>query len=43
MILVLTGMPGGLAVGEPQKDIEVLDYSTDFFPLERPRYLMGEA
>ncbi len=33
---------GGLAVGEPQKNMfEVLDYSTDFFPKDRPRYLMG--
>ena len=33
---------GGLAVGEPQeKMFEVLDYSTDFFPKKRPRYLMG--
>lgn len=33
---------GGLAVGEPQeKMFEVLDYSTDFFPEDRPRYLMG--
>ena len=33
---------GGLAVGEPQKKMfEVLDYSTDFFPKDRPRYLMG--
>ena len=33
---------GGLAVGEPQKKMfEVLDYSTDFFPKYRPRYLMG--
>ena len=33
---------GGLAVGESQeKMFEVLDYSTDFFPKKRPRYLMG--
>jgi queuine tRNA-ribosyltransferase len=33
---------GGLAVGEPQeKMFEVLDYSVDFFPKDRPRYLMG--
>ena len=33
---------GGLAVGEPQeKMFEVLDYSIDFFPNDRPRYLMG--
>ena len=33
---------GGLAVGEPQqKMFEVLDYSTDFFPKDKPRYLMG--
>ncbi len=33
---------GGLAVGEPQeKMFKVLDYSTDFFPKDRPRYLMG--
>ena len=33
---------GGLAVGEPQeKMFEVLNYSTDFFPKDRPRYLMG--
>ena len=33
---------GGLAVGEPQqKMFEVLDYSTNFFPKDKPRYLMG--
>ena len=33
---------GGLAVGEPQqKMFEVLDYSTDFFSKDKPRYLMG--
>ena len=33
---------GGLAVGEPQqKMFQVLDYSTDFFPKHKPRYLMG--
>ena len=33
---------GGLAVGESQeKMFEVLNYSTDFFPKDRPRYLMG--
>ncbi len=33
---------GGLSVGEP-RDLffEVLDYSTDFLPEEKPRYLMG--
>ena len=33
---------GGLAVGEPQEEMfRVLDYSTDFFPEDKPRYLMG--
>jgi len=33
---------GGLAVGEGQKTMfEVLDYATDFLPMDRPRYLMG--
>ena len=33
---------GGLAVGEPQqKMFEVLDYSTEFFSKDKPRYLMG--
>jgi len=33
---------GGLSVGEP-KDLmlEVLDYSVDYLPKEKPRYLMG--
>ena len=33
---------GGLAVGEP-KDLlfELTDFSTDFMPVEKPRYLMG--
>lgn len=33
---------GGLAVGEGQKIMfETLDYSVDFLPKEKPRYLMG--
>lgn len=33
---------GGLAVGEGQKLMfEVLDYSVDFLPIDKPRYLMG--
>jgi len=33
---------GGLAVGEGQKVMfEVLDYATDFLPVNKPRYLMG--
>jgi len=33
---------GGLSVGEP-RDVffEVLDYSSEFLPVEKPRYLMG--
>jgi queuine tRNA-ribosyltransferase len=33
---------GGLAVGEGQKIMfEVLDYTADFLPIDKPRYLMG--
>lgn len=33
---------GGLAVGEGQEIMfEVLDYTTDFLPTDKPRYLMG--
>ncbi len=33
---------GGLAVGEGQDIMfEVLDYTTDFLPQDKPRYLMG--
>ncbi|MDO4754281.1 MAG: tRNA guanosine(34) transglycosylase Tgt, partial [Bacillota bacterium] len=33
---------GGLSVGEPHElMMEVLDYTTDFLPKEKPRYLMG--
>lgn len=33
---------GGLAIGEGQKMMfEVLDYAPDFFPEDKPRYLMG--
>jgi len=33
---------GGLSVGEPKEIMyEVLDYSTDLLPEEKPRYLMG--
>ena len=33
---------GGLAVGEGQKSMfEVLDYTPDFLPHDKPRYLMG--
>ena len=33
---------GGLSVGEPKElFLEVLDYSTDFLPENKPRYLMG--
>ena len=33
---------GGLAVGEPTKDMyELVDFTTDFMPAEKPRYLMG--
>ncbi len=33
---------GGLAVGEGQKTMfSVLDYTPDFLPLDKPRYLMG--
>ena len=33
---------GGLAVGEGQKSMfEVLDYTPDFLPQDKPRYLMG--
>ena len=33
---------GGLAVGEPTEDMyELTDFTTDFMPEEKPRYLMG--
>ncbi len=33
---------GGLAVGEPAEDMyELTDFTTDFMPQEKPRYLMG--
>ncbi|MFC2134890.1 tRNA guanosine(34) transglycosylase Tgt [Bacteroidota bacterium] len=33
---------GGLAVGEPaEKMYEIVDFTTDFIPDEKPRYLMG--
>lgn len=33
---------GGLAVGESVKEMyEIVDYSTEFLPTEKPRYLMG--
>lgn len=33
---------GGLAVGEPTEQMyELVDYTTDFMPFDRPRYLMG--
>ena len=33
---------GGLSVGEPKEIMyEILDYSTDLLPEEKPRYLMG--
>lgn len=33
---------GGLAVGEPaEKMYEIVDFTTDFMPENRPRYLMG--
>lgn len=33
---------GGLAVGEPIEQMyEIIDYTTDFLPIDRPRYLMG--
>lgn len=33
---------GGLAVGEPAKDMyEIVDFTTDFMPVEKARYLMG--
>lgn len=33
---------GGLAVGEPTKDMyELTDFTTDFMPADKPRYLMG--
>jgi queuine tRNA-ribosyltransferase len=33
---------GGLAVGEPTEQMyELVDFSTDFMPEDRPRYLMG--
>jgi len=33
---------GGLAVGEPKKEMEeTLGYTIDFLPQEKPRYLMG--
>ena len=33
---------GGLAVGEPVETMyEMVDFTTDFMPVEKPRYLMG--
>lgn len=33
---------GGLAVGEPTEQMyELVDFTTDFMPVEKPRYLMG--
>lgn len=33
---------GGLAVGEPTEQMyELVDYTTDLMPVDRPRYLMG--
>jgi queuine tRNA-ribosyltransferase len=33
---------GGLAVGEPTEQMyEFVDFTTDFMPVDRPRYLMG--
>ena len=33
---------GGLAVGEPMEQMyELVDFTTDFMPQDRPRYLMG--
>ena len=33
---------GGLAVGEPMEQLyELVDFTTDFMPEDRPRYLMG--
>jgi queuine tRNA-ribosyltransferase len=33
---------GGLAVGEPTEEMyELVDFTTDFMPADRPRYLMG--
>jgi queuine tRNA-ribosyltransferase len=33
---------GGLAVGEPTKEMyELTDFTTDFIPEDKPRYLMG--
>lgn len=33
---------GGLAVGEPTEQMyELVDFTTDFMPTDRPRYLMG--
>jgi len=33
---------GGLAVGEPTEQMyELVDFTTDFMPVDRPRYLMG--
>lgn len=33
---------GGLAVGEPtEKMYELVDFTTDFLPVDKPRYLMG--
>lgn len=44
----ITGIPfdgyaiGGLAVGEPTEQMyEMVDFTTDFMPRSRPRYLMG--
>ena len=33
---------GGLAVGEPAETMyEIIDFTTDFMPEDKPRYLMG--
>jgi queuine tRNA-ribosyltransferase len=33
---------GGLAVGEPAEMMyDIIDFTTDFMPMEKPRYLMG--
>ena len=33
---------GGLSVGEPKETMgEILDFTTNFLPLDKPRYLMG--
>lgn len=33
---------GGLSVGEPKElMVEILEYTTDYLPMDKPRYLMG--